>query len=126
MSANSQGYEPLMENEPIRKHNPRERLLEFYRRLRELPQADSAKSAFQQFCETLDRVEDEWSGIAKQIPTPPLSAPDGRMYCPAEDHILRRADGSLLAMTRGHRIEISANGAERIINKATQIVEFER
>ena len=27
---------------------------------------------------------------------------------------------------RERRIEISANGAERIINKATQVVEFER
>ena len=115
-----------MENEPIRKHSTRDRLIEFYRRLRELPQRDSARAAFQQICETLDRVEDEWSGIPKLIPIPPLASLDGRMYCPVDDHILSRADGSLLAMTRGHRIEIAANGAERIINKATQVVEFER
>ena len=106
--------------------DPHERLAEFYRRLRERPQAGSAAAAFLQLCETLDQVEDELSGIVKQVPVPPISSPDGRMYCPTEDHILRRSDGSLMALTRGHRIEISASGAERIINKVTQLVEFER
>ena len=115
-----------MTNDRIGPCEPRERLAEFYRRLRERPQASSAEAAFQQLCETLDQIEDEMSGITKQNPVPPLSLPDGRMYCPTEDHILRRSDGSLMALTRGHRIEISANGAERIINRATQVVEFER
>jgi len=48
------------------------------------------------------------------------------MYGPLEDHVLRRADGTIFALTRGHRIEIEANGTLRIINKVKGIVEFEK
>lgn len=104
----------------------RERLEEFYRRLASLPPAQSAEIALKQICDTLDAVEDEMSGVEKQDPPPSPSMPDGRMYGPLEDHILRRADGSILALTRGHRIEIEANGTQRIINKVKGIVEFEK
>lgn len=95
----------------------RERLDEFYRRLASLPRAQSAELALKQLCNTLDAVEDELSGIAKKNPPPPPTMPDGRMYGPLDDHVLRWADGRILALTRGHRIEIEADGRLRIIIK---------
>jgi hypothetical protein len=104
----------------------RERVNELYRRLRALPNAANAESALAQLCQTLEEVEDELSGIVKKSPPPPPNMPDGRMYCPTEDHTLRRSDGSILALTRGHRIEITGRGAMQIINKITMQIEFEK
>lgn len=102
----------------------RERLDEFYRRLAQLPRCDTAESAFRQLCETLDQVEDELSGLPKRSPPPAPSQFDGRMYCPSDDFVARLEDGSLLALTRGHRIEIGATGSLRIIDKLTGQPEF--
>lgn len=44
--------------------------------------------------------------VPKQHPPPWPLMPDGRMYCPLDDFVLEREDGSLLALTRGQRIEI--------------------
>ena len=104
----------------------RDRIEEIYHRLGRLPRATSAMDAFQQLCEIVDQVEDEMSGIPKQHPPPWPSMPDGRMYCPSDDFVMQRDDGSLLALTRGHRIEIHANGAIRIISKITGQPEFEK
>ena len=103
----------------------RERLDELYRRLRLLERSDSAEGSLRQLCESLDQVEDELSGLPKQSPPPPPSEFDGRMYCPSEDFVARLEDGSLLALTRGHRIEIGANGSLRIFSKLTGKPEFE-
>ena len=97
----------------------RERLTEVYRRLKAHPRASSGAEALQQLCEVLEQVEDELSGVAQQEPSPSPVRFDGRMYCPEEDFVLRNPDGSLVALTRGHRIEIEANGSLRIINKLT-------
>jgi hypothetical protein len=108
-------------------HHPvAHRLNEFYRRLGLLPRAKSAERALKQICQTLDEVEDELSGVVKKATPPPLGTSDGRMYCPVEDHIIRGSDGSILAITRGHRVEIGSDGSVRIINKATSQVEFEK
>jgi hypothetical protein len=48
------------------------------------------------------------------------------MYCPLPDFVSRLSDGSILALTRGHRIEIGADGSLKIINKATGQTEFEK
>jgi hypothetical protein len=104
----------------------RERLDELYRRLHDLPRAGSSVEAFQQLCDTLDGVEDAWSGIPKKSPPPGPSVSDGRMYCPQDDFIVRGDDGGILALTRGHRIEIAADGSVRIISKSTGQTEFEK
>ena len=104
----------------------RERLDELYRRLRELPRGGTAEEALRQLCDELERVEDEMSGIEKKSPAPISSYFDGRMYCPMDDFIDRREDGSVLAMTRGHRIDIGKNGSMRIVNKLTGQPEFEK
>jgi hypothetical protein len=114
-----------MSDKASRQHSIQERVDELYRRLRQLPPAKTSEAAFQRLCQTLEAVEDELSGITKKTPPPPPSLSDGRMYCPLADHVLRRTDGSILAVTRGHRIEIAANGTLRIVNKVTLQVEFE-
>lgn len=104
----------------------RERLDELYRRLQNSPRAGSADEALQQLCDTLDEVEDSWSGIPKKSPPPPPTSSDGRMYCPMADFVLRLDGGAIVALTRAHRIEISANGSLRIISKVTGQKEFEK
>ena len=104
----------------------RDRLDELYRRLLLLPRAGTADQAMRQLCDTLDAVEDEWSGVAKKSPPPPPSSSDGRMYCPMPDFVSQGDDGSILALTRGHRIEIAADGFLRIIDKRTGQTEFEK
>jgi len=103
-----------------------DRLKELYRRLHALPQVKCAEAALLQICETLDQVEDEWSGVAKKSPPPGPSESDGRMYGPLPDFTARFEDGSILALTRGHRIIIDAGGAVRIQNKWTGDVEYEK
>ena len=108
------------------RHSIPQRLREIYRRLQCLPNANTAEEAFSQLCQTLEQVEDELSGIEKATPAPPLGSSDGRMYCPMEDHVHRPQDGSILALTRGHRIEVSASGRLQIVNKVTKTIEFSK
>jgi hypothetical protein len=75
----------------------RDRLDELYRRLRQSPRAHSPEEAFKELCDTLDAVEDEWSGLAKRSPPPAPSAADGRMYCPMDDFTIQCPDGGILA-----------------------------
>jgi len=103
-----------------------ERLAEFYSRLAAQPVPQSGDEAFQQICDTLEAVEDEWSGVPKKTPPPPPNTPDGRMYPPLADFVSQNADGSISAMTRGHIITIGADGAVEIRNKKSGSVEFAR
>ncbi len=119
-------YDKLMSKPANAPRSIRERLLELYRRLHALPRAESADAALDQLCETLDQVEEEMSGVAKKSPPPALSDNDGRMYCPLADFTTVLEDSSILALTRGHRIEFAANGAVRIFDKFTGLVEFEK
>lgn len=115
-----------MTDEAPKRQTTRERLQELYRRLDATPKSPSAEEAFRKLCEMLDQVEDEFSGIPKSASIPTPSMRDGRMYRPLEDHVARLANGGILAMTRGHRIEIATDGSLRIINKVTGFVEFEK
>lgn len=102
-----------------------QRLAELYRRLHQLARPETAEGTHEQLCTVLDEVEDELSGVPKKSPPPPPTSADGRMYCPHDDFIERKSDSSILAYTRGHRIEITDDGKLRIINRGTQEVEFE-
>ena len=104
----------------------KQRLKEFYDRLGQSPRAGSAEDALEQLAQTLEAVEDAMSGIAKKSPPPPPGMPDGRMYPPLPDNIIRHADGTITARTRGHVIEISADGSVVIKNKRTGAVEFSK
>jgi hypothetical protein len=57
---------------------------------------------------------------------PPLSMSDGRMYRLFDDHVMRRKDGTILAMTRGQIVEISREGRIEITNKVSMKVEFRK
>jgi hypothetical protein len=102
------------------------RLAVFFERLRGQAQPETADEALRQICDVLTAVEDELTGIPAQSPPPDLSNRDGRMYPPLVDHTMVLEDGGILAMTRGHRIEIATNGHVRIVNRVSGIVEFER
>jgi hypothetical protein len=101
-------------------------LAEFYARLSQLPPAGSADEALRQLADTLDAVEDAFSGVPKKMPPPPPNMPDGRMYPPLPDFTTHHPDGSITARTRGHVIEIGADGRLTIKNKRTGAVELER
>ncbi|MGQ0575992.1 MAG: hypothetical protein ACT4RN_17555 [Pseudonocardia sp.] len=95
--------------------SPKQRLAELYRRLDTLRPARTAQEAIEQIASTLDQVEDEDSGVARD-PNPGLKW-DGRMYPPREDFITRHDDGSLTARTRGNVIDTTAGGAIRITTR---------
>jgi hypothetical protein len=103
-----------------------ERLAEFFTRLAALPAPRTADEALEQISTTLDAVEDAYSGVPKQEPPPPPNMPDGRMYPPLADHIDRRPDGSIIAATRRHLIEIAADGSVCIRHAGSSMVEYER
>ena len=102
----------------------RDRLTKFYERLAGKPPATNAKDAMRQLSDTLDEVEDLFSGVPKKNPPPPPSQNDGRMYPPLEDFTTLHPDGSLSARTRAHRIEITADGKITITSVRTGQVEF--
>lgn len=93
------------------------RLSEVYRRLAALRPAVDADDGLKQLSDTLEAVEDELSGIPKQSPAPLPHMTDGRMYPPQPDYVVRQPDGAIWAQTRGHIIEIAANGGILIRNK---------
>lgn len=100
--------------------------MEFYARLAQLPAPRTADEALEQIATTLDAVEDDWSGVPKKTPPPPPNMPDGRMYPPLPDFIVRHPDGSFTARTRGHLIEVGANGTVTFRRKKTGVIEYTR
>jgi hypothetical protein len=102
----------------------RERLDEFYRRLGAQPPAATADDALERIRRTLDEVEDLYSGIPKKTPPPPRNQPDGRMYPPQDDSVTRNPDGSLVAQTQGHTIDIGKDGTITMRKRRTGQVEF--
>jgi hypothetical protein len=104
----------------------RERLIRYYQRLSAKPAARTADEGLRQVSDTLDEVEDQFSGVPKRNPPPPPGENDGRMYPPLSDNITRQADGSIIARTRGHRINIGSDGSITITNIKTGGVEFKK
>src|SRR5262249_356722 len=99
---------------------------EFYRRLAAAPLANSADAALEQLSRILEEVEDELSGIPKQSPPPPPSRPDGRMYPPLADHILRLPNGGIEGRTKGNTDEDRPDGRIVIGNKRTGAEVFHK
>src|ERR1019366_2419672 len=96
----------------------RQRLVEYYNRLRGQPPAKTAEEALERLRGTLTEVEDAYSGIPRSDPPPPAGQSDGRLYPPLDDNVTRLLDGRITARTRGHNIEIGANGSITIANGA--------
>jgi len=101
-----------------------ERLAEVYRRVARLPRPSTAQESFDQFCDVLDEVEDEMSGVAKQFPPPADGG--GRMYCPLADRTTYFEDGGIEAFSTGHAIRAYADGSIVISDRHTGEVEFAR
>lgn len=90
-----------------------ERFEEFLKRLQDAPAASSHDEAFTLLNETLNKVEDELSGVPFQ---PDSWQTDGRMYPPGRDHVRsvdNRAD-LIRYRNRGHNTFIRDNGAIEI------------
>ncbi|MFJ7422757.1 hypothetical protein ACIQXD_29760 [Streptomyces uncialis] len=101
-----------------------ERLDIVFQRLDRLPPAAGPDEAFAQLAVTMNAVEDEYSGVPFN-PDAPLAS-DGRMYPPRADYITRQADGSLTALTKGHRIEITPEGVLTIYSRRNGEVIYQR
>jgi hypothetical protein len=104
----------------------RQRLVEYYKRLRGMPPAMTAKEALERVRDTLTEVEDAYSGIPRSDPPPPIGQSDGRMYPPLDDNVTKAADGSITTRTLRQDIRIEPDGSITITNRATRMIEFEQ
>ena len=103
----------------------RMRISEFYRRLDELPRAETDAEAYRQVCDTLVAVEDELSGIPSD---PTLPRNDGRMYPPLEDSVRPDKSGRTAVVryrSKQHNTLIGNNGAIEI-RRDDSHVEFSK
>ncbi len=103
-----------------------ERLAEFFRRLQAAARATTAEEALNQVRNIMNQVEDEFSGVIRKDPPPPIDQPDGRMYPPQNDFTTRKPDGSISARTRGHRIEIGRDGSITITNIKSGNIDLQK
>jgi hypothetical protein len=104
----------------------RQRLVEYYNRLRALPPANSAIEALERVRDTLTEVEDAYSGIPRSDPPPPMDQSDGRMDPPLDDNITRLPNGGITARTLRQDVRIGPDGSIMIIIRATRRIEFEQ
>jgi hypothetical protein len=99
--------------EEAKKLTQAERVAEFLKRLGEARPVASHDEAFSLVRDTLNGVEDQFSGVAFD---PDKHLTDGRLYPPQEDS--RRSvpgrDDVVRYRSRGHNTLIAANGAIRI------------
>lgn len=102
-----------------------ERLQLFYQKLTESKAASNVDEAVKLINNTLDGVEDAFSGAKKQSGIPTYN--DGRMYGILDDKFLtRNKDGSVTALTRGNRIEISKDGGFKVFDRKNGNLIFEK
>lgn len=102
----------------------KQRLEEYYNRLRGQSPSTTAEEALGRVVQTLIEVEDDLSGIPRSDPPPAIGQSDGRMYPPQADNILRHADGTITAASRRHDILIGDDGSITITNRRTGQVDF--
>ena len=91
----------------------KERLDLFLQALKELPVAHDGEEAYQQVCDTLNRIEGENTDIPNR---PELWQTDGRIYPPQKDSS-RRIEGHsdvIRYRSKGHNTYIKDNGAIEI------------
>jgi hypothetical protein len=87
------------------------RLAEFIRRLAAATPANNFDEAYALLCDTMNAVEDEFTSIPYNPPTPPDD--DGRLYPPFEDHrkeVKGRPDLKAYR-SKAHWTTIGSNGA---------------
>jgi len=105
--------------------NKHERFQEFLRRLAAAPPADAFASAFQLLSDTLNAVEDEWSGIPFHIDH---WETDGRMYPPQEDNLRDVPGHAGVKRFRsiGHNTFIAPQGAIEIREVTSDVIVFQK
>lgn len=92
----------------------RERVALFLQALEQAPNAENESAAYDLLCNTLNAIEDQYSGVPYN---PATEATDGRMYPPLADSI--RKQGTIPGIktryrSRGHFSTTQHNGAIRI------------
>jgi hypothetical protein len=117
-------HSPAADKQRLRTWSMQSRLREFNRRLGKQPPSSTADEAVQRINQTLERVEDLYSGIPKKVPPPPKNMPDGRMYPKQSDFIKRQPNVSIIAETRRHKILLGRHGSITISRSQTAQVEF--
>ena len=95
-----------------------QRLELFFRRLAEAPPSASAEESLALVCRLIEEVEDEHCPVPREKPAP--SDFTGRMYAPQSDRIQHLEEGTILALTRRHRIYCCANGQINVFHKITK------
>lgn len=95
-----------------------ERLSEVWRRLHETGPFSTANEALARFCEILNAVEDEVSGISKDLAAAKAGNTGGRMYPPDEMFRVGR-DHPLITSYRqtGHITRFGKNGSIEVAKK---------
>jgi RHS repeat-associated protein len=101
-----------------------ERLRMVYDRVLRAPPATTAEEAMALMHTTLDAVEDSFSCVPK-LAKPGLK-PDGRMYPAQPDRIVKGADGSLTATSRGHVTTYGPDGSITVTDRATGEIVFQK
>lgn len=111
-----------MSNNPI--PSKAERLAEVFNRLSTAPAVSTYDDAYALLCETIDAVEDEWTGIPNN---PATWMTDGRMYPPQLDNRIsvRGQPDTFRFRSKSHWSIIGANGAITI-TKTDGTVIFEK
>lgn len=103
-----------------------ERVAEFFNRLHRQPPSRSADDALERITLTMDSVEDDLSGLVKQIPPPARGDRGGRMYPPSGPGVTRHPDGSITAKTKGQIFEFGKDGGIKIIRRDNGDIIFEQ
>lgn len=106
-------------------YSKQERLSEFFLRMSEAPPAGTFEEAYQLLCQTLNRVEDAYSGVPNN---PDNWKADGRMYPPQYDTSYRLEDNEdiIAFQSRLHTTYISDRGAIAIWSRAAGVMVFEK
>jgi hypothetical protein len=101
-----------------------QRLLILFERLREAPPVSSAEAALRLVCDTLERVEDEYSGEPREAM--PARRKSARMYPPQADTTLVGEDGVILAKTVMHFVKTYPDGSLEIIDRSINEIVFKK
>ena len=94
------------------------RLEVFFARLAEAPPSATAEESLALVCRLIEEVEDEHCPVPREKPAP--SDFTGRMYAPQSDRIEHLPEGTIMALTRRHRIYCCANGQINVFHKITK------